>query len=68
MTRDVVEARRNLKRYQSNISALQQIHPQDLNIDELNTITVLIKKQKVLVNNIEDALQHSNRRGTQRKE
>lgn len=68
MTMDVVEARRNLKRYQSNISALQQVHPQDLNIDELNTITVLIKKQNVLVNNIEEALQHGNRRGIQRKE
>ena len=65
---DVVEARRNLKRYQSNISALQQVHPQDLNIDELNTITVLIKKQNILVTNIQEALQHSNRRGTQRKE
>ena len=65
---DVVEARRNLKRYQSNISALQQIHPQDLNIDELNTITVLIKKQNVLVTNLQEALRHGNRRGIQRKE
>ena len=58
---DVVEARRNLKRYQSNISSLQQVHPQDLNIDELNTITVLIKKQMALVNNLEEALEGERR-------
>ena len=41
---DVIEARRNLKRYQTNVSALQQVHPQDLSIDELNTITVIIEE------------------------
>ena len=53
---DVVDARRNLERYQNNVSALQQVHPQDLTVDELNTITVLIKKQNHLIANIQDAL------------
>ena len=53
---DVIDARRNLKRYQTNVSALQQVHPQDLSVDELNTITVLIKKQNHLIANIQDAL------------
>jgi len=59
---DVIEARRNLKRYQTNVSALQQVHPQDLSIDELNTITVIIKKQNRLINNIEESLQECKRR------
>lgn len=53
---DVIEARRNLERYQNNVSALQQVHPQDLTVDELNTITVLIKKQNRLIANIQEAL------------
>ena len=59
---DVIDARRNLKRYQTNVSALQQVHPQDLSVDELNTITVIIKKQNRLINNIEESLQESKRR------
>ena len=59
---DVIEARRNLKRYQTNVSALQQVHPQDLSIDELNTITVIIKKQNRLINNIEESLQECKHR------
>ena len=53
---DVIEARRNLERYQNNVSALQQVHLQDLTVDELNTITVLIKKQNRLIANIQEAL------------
>ena len=53
---DVIEARRNLERYQNNVSALQQVHPQDLTVDELNTITVLIKKQNRLIANIQEVL------------
>ena len=62
VTMDVIEARRNLKRYQTNVSALQQVHPQDLSIDELNTITVIIKKQNRLINNIEESLQECKHR------
>ena len=62
VTMDVIEARRNLKRYQTNVSALQQVHPQDLSVDELNTITVIIKKQNRLINNIEESLQECKRR------
>ena len=32
---DVIEARRNLERYQNNVSALQQVHPQDLTFKKL---------------------------------
>ena len=53
---DVVDARRNLERYQNNVSVLQQVHPQDLTVDELNTITVLIKKQNRLIANIQEVL------------
>ena len=53
---DVVDARRNLERYQNNVSALQQVHPQYLTVDELNTITVLIKKQNRLIANIQEVL------------
>ena len=53
---DVIEARRNLERYQNNVEALRRIHPQDLTVDELNTITVLIKKQNRLIANIQEAL------------
>ena len=53
---DVVDARRNLERYQINVAGLQQIHPQDLTVDELNTITVLIKKQNRLIANIQESL------------
>ena len=53
---DVIEARRNLERYQNNVEALRRIHPQDLTVDELNTITVLIKKQNRLIANIQEVL------------
>ena len=53
---DVVDARRNLERYQNNVEALRRIHPQDLTVAELNTITVLIKKQNRLIANIQEAL------------
>ena len=53
---DVVDARRNLERYQINVAALQQVHPQDLTVDELNTITVLIKKQNRFIANIQESL------------
>ena len=53
---DVVDARRNLERYQNNVEALRRIHPQDLTVDELNTITVLIKKQNRLIANIQEVL------------
>ncbi|WP_180176672.1 MULTISPECIES: hypothetical protein [unclassified Acinetobacter] len=59
---DVIEAQRNLNRYKTNVTALQQVHPQDLNFDELNTITTLIKKQNKLINNIEESLQRGERR------
>lgn len=60
---DVIEAKRNLNRYKANVMALQQVHPQDLNFDELNTITALIKKQNRLINNIEESLKQGERRG-----
>ena len=53
---DVVDARRNLERYHNNVEALRRIHPQDLTVDELNTITVLIKKQNRLIANIQEVL------------
>lgn len=59
---DVIDARRNLERYQTNVSALKRVHPQDLTVDELNTITVIIKKQNRLINNIEESLQECKRR------
>lgn len=59
---DVIEAQRNLNRYKANVTALQQVHPQDLNFDELNTIIALIKKQNRLINNIEESLKQGERR------
>ena len=59
---DVIEAQRNLNRYKANVTALQQVHPQDLNFDELNTITALIKKHNRLINNIEESLKQGERR------
>ena len=59
---DMIEAKRNLNRYKANVTALQQVHPQDLNFDELNRIIALIKKQNRLINNIEESLKQGERR------
>lgn len=59
---DVIEAQRNLKRYRSNVTALQQVHPQDLSVDEINTIALVIRKHNRLINNIEEQLHQGERR------
>jgi hypothetical protein len=59
---DVIEAQRNLKRYRSNVTALQQVHPQDLSVDEINTIASVIRKHNRLINNIEEQLHQGERR------
>ena len=59
---DVIEAKRNLERYKLNVAALKQLHPQDLSVDELNTVALVIRKQKRLINNIEESLQQGGRR------
>ena len=59
---DVIEAKRNLERYKPNVAALKQLHPQDLSVDELNTVALVIRKQKRLINNIEESLQKGGRR------
>ena len=59
---DVIEAKRNLERYRMNVAALKQVHPQDLSVDELNTVALVIRKQNRLINNIEESLQKGGRR------
>ena len=59
---DVIEAKRNLERYKVNVAALKQVHPQDLSVDELNTVALVIRKHSRLINNIEVSLQQGSRR------
>ena len=61
VTMDVIEAKRNLERYRINVAALKKVHPQDLSVDELNTVALVIRKQNRLINNIEESLQQGGR-------
>ena len=62
VTMDVIEAMRHLERYRINLAALKKVHPQNLAVDELNTVALVIRKQNRLINNIEESLQKGGRR------
>lgn len=53
---DKVEAQRNLKRYKENIHHASQIHPQDLNNDQIAQIAIFIRDQKKRINVINELL------------